>query len=188
MTDRTQSGRPVRDSRRRFASLLALGTRFLVVSTSVLLLVGGAVGGYLLGRDMATRPLAAANELLERLQPESQRLKTTVLGQNATIAALQAKLASAQAALNAVMPSENTYNVRANQSLIVAGGHLTIGLVGAPSNAAINININGKQHTAITGDVFHIAPDPATMCEVRVQSFDMFLALINASCAPAKPQ
>jgi hypothetical protein len=64
---------------------------------------------------------------------------------------------------------------------------LTLGLIGPPSNRAIIININGKQYSAVTGDAFNLTPDPATACEVKVQSFDMFSAAIHAVCA-AKPK
>ena len=36
------------------------------------------------------------------------------------------------------------------------------------------LNINGKQHHAVTGDMFEVAPDPQTKCSIKVQSFDMF--------------
>jgi hypothetical protein len=165
----------------------ALGTRFLVISVSVLLMVGGAVGGYVLGKNMAMRPLADANELIGRLQPENQRLKQQTLSQAADLATLQTELVTARTTLNGLIPSTNTYNINANQSLIVADGHLTIGLVGPPSNRAVTININGKQYSAVSGDAFNVTPDPATACEVRVQSFDMFSAAVNASCS-TKPQ
>jgi hypothetical protein len=86
------------------------------------------------------------------------------------------------------MPSENTYGVSPNQSLIVADGHLTVGLIGAPANQSVNININGKQRPAAAGDVIDVAPDPSTSCQVRLQSFDMFKAIITATCTAMKPQ
>lgn len=187
MTDSTQSARPVHDRGSFVARVRALGGRFLVISVSVLLLVGGAIGGYLIGRNMAMRPLADATELIGRLQPENQRLKQQTLSQATTIATLQGQVVTLRTTLNGVLPSENTYNVSANQSLIVAGGHLTIGLIGPPSNRAITLNINGKQYSAVTGDTFNVSPDPATACEVRVQAFDMFSTAINAVCS-AKPQ
>lgn len=159
-----------------------------MASATVLLLVGSTVAGYLLGRDLASSPLEAATLLIQQIQPENQKLKATILSQNATMTELGAQLKKVQADLNAIRPSENTYKVTGNQSLIVGGGHLTIGLVGPPTNQSINININGKQHFAVTGDVFDIAPDPATTCQVRVQSFDMFEANVYASCTTAKPK
>jgi hypothetical protein len=101
---------------------------------------------------------------------------------------LRAQLASVQATLNSIMPSENTYNINPNQSLIVADGRLTIGLVGSPTNDGINININGKQQFVAAGEVIRVAPDPSTSCQVRIRSFDPFKALLTASCAAAKSQ
>jgi hypothetical protein len=75
-----------------------------------------------------------------------------------------------------------------NQSLIVADGRLTIGLIGPPTNESLNININGKHQSAATGDVINIALEPPITCQVKVQSFDMFKAVLTASCAGAKAQ
>jgi hypothetical protein len=85
------------------------------------------------------------------------------------------------------MPSENTYNISPNQSIIVADGHLTVGLIGAPTNEGVNININGKQHSAAAGNVIDVALDPSMTCQVGVQSFDAFKAVLTASCATVKP-
>jgi hypothetical protein len=169
-------------------SLPARRGRLLVILTSVLLLAGSAVVGYLLGRDIASRPLATALELLHTLQPETQRLKAQIAQQGTTIISLETKLKKAETALRSMSPKENTYTVNANQSLNVADGTLNIGLVGAPTNNTVNININGKQYSAVTGDVFNVTPDPQTQCQIRVQSFDMFEATVIASCAKAKPK
>jgi hypothetical protein len=84
--------------------------------------------------------------------------------------------------LDELVPSENTYNIKANQSLIVGGGRLTVGLVGAPTNDSVTLNINGKRQQLGTGDVISVAADNQTNCQVRVQSFDMFKAVITATC------
>lgn len=168
--------------------LTARRLQFLLVSAIALIIVGGAVGGYMFGLNLTYHDLAAARAQLEQLSPESQRLKRAIIDENAKFVELQDKFTSAQAALQAIMPSENTYNISPNQSLIVAGGHLTIGLVGSPTNESVNININGKQQSAVSGDVIHIALDPSTSCQVGVQSFDMFKAVVTASCAAVKPQ
>jgi hypothetical protein len=152
------------------------------------LILGSVAGGYLVGLDLARRDLKAAQDLVEQLRPENQKLKRQIIDQNSEFVALQAKLTGVQAALKVIMPSENTYNISPNQSMIVADGHLTIGLVGSPTNESVNININGKQQSVVTGDVVKIALDPSTTCQVGVQSFDMFKAVLTASCATAKPQ
>ena len=69
-----------------------------------------------------------------------------------------------------------------NQSLIVANGRMTIGLVGAPTNQNITVNINGRPEVLASGDVVEVAVNPSTTCHVRVQAFDMFKALITATC------
>ena len=188
MSESTESGRSDRKSPQPYGLLMARGGRFLVVAASVVLMLGGAIGGYIFGLDLAYHDLAAARLQIQQLQPENQKLKKQIIDQNAALAGLQAKLTSVQAALNAIMPSEGTYNISPNQSIIVADGHLTIGLIGSPANESVNININGKQQSAAPGDVINIAIDPSTTCQVGVQSFDMFKAILTASCAPAKPQ
>jgi hypothetical protein len=159
--------------------------RLLVILASLLLLVGSTIVGYLLGRDIAGRPLAEAQQLVQQLQPEAQRLKGQIAQQGTTILTLEGKLKTAEATLHSISPAANTYNINANQSLTVGDGHLNIGLVGAPTINGITLNINGTKHLAVSGDTFDIAPDPATTCHVRVQSFDMFEAMVNASCAKA---
>ena len=187
MTESTESGRSDRKSPRLYGWLMARGGRFLVVAASAVLMLGGAIGGYILGLNLAHNDLATARVQIAQLQPENQRLKRQIIDQNAGLAGLQGKLTSIQAALNAIMPSENAYNISPNQSIIVADGHLTIGLIGSPTNESVNININGKQRSAAPGDVISVAIDPSTTCQVGVQSFDMFKAVLTASCAAVKP-
>ena len=54
------------------------------------------------------------------------------------------------------MPSENIYVILPNQSLVVAGGRVTVGLIGAPANQGVTVNINGKQQLAAAGDVIAV--------------------------------
>jgi hypothetical protein len=89
--------------------------------------------------------------------------------------------------LAAIMPTENTYNINPNQSLIVAGGRLTIGLIGSPTNEGVNININGKPQMAAVGASINTVLDSSMTCQVGVQSFDMFKAVLTATCASVKP-
>jgi hypothetical protein len=148
----------------------------------------GGIMGYGVGYNLAVRPLEDAKALIERIQPESQKLKATVLDQEAKLIALQSKFTRAQSTLDAIMPTENTYKFRSNQSLKFADGQLTIGLVGSHTNESITININGKQQQAVTGDIFKIAPNSSTTCQVGVQAFDMFNAILMVSCAAVKSQ
>lgn len=188
MTDRMKSGRSDQQTLQQGALLKARRVQFLLVAAIALIMVGGAVGGYKFGLNLTYRDLASTREQLQLLQPENQKLKRAIIDQNAKLVELQGKFANVEAALLAIMPTENTYNISPNQSLIVAGGHLTIGLIGSPTNQSITININGKQQSMVSGDVIHIAPDRSTNCQVGVQSFDMFKAVVVATCTAAKPQ
>jgi hypothetical protein len=70
--------------------------------------------------------------------------------------------------------------------MIVADGQLTIGLVGAPSNDSVNLNINGRQYSVVAGDVINFTLDLSTTCRVMVRSFDVSNAVVNATCTPVK--
>jgi hypothetical protein len=120
--------------------------------------------------------------LVLQLQTESQKFTDQTTLQKAKVLSLQTTAARLAATLNELMPSKDTYQIAANQSLIVANGHLTVGLVGAPTNQGITVNINGKQQTVASGDVVEVAAGGSTTCHVRIQAFDMFKALVTATC------
>jgi hypothetical protein len=182
VTETMGRSRPVRKRSRLYNWLFGRGRRFLLFCS----FLAGGLAAYVLGTELAYRDMTAAKRLTEQLQSEGQRLKKEIVEQNAGLVTLQAKLKSVQSALEDVMPSENTYKISPNQSLVVASGRLTIGLVGSPTNEAVNLNINGKQQPAATGDVINIALNPP--CRVQVQSFDMFRAIVTASCAAGQPR
>lgn len=150
----------------------------------IVILVG--ISCYIIGLNIGYLDIASARQTIQQLRSDSQKLKTQISVLNATQIALQNRLATFEAALDEIIPSKNTYNIKPNQSMIVAGGRLTIGLIGSPTNESVNVNINGKQQSAVSGDVIHITLDPKTTCQVRVQSFDMFKAILNASCTQAQ--
>jgi hypothetical protein len=168
--------------------LLAREGRLLFLGAVAILLVVGGVGTFIFFRNLAYGDLFAARQQINQLQTEGENLRRQVNDQNVQINTLQAKLTGVQAALQSIMPSANTYKISPNQSLAIAGGHLIIGLVGSPSNESVTLNINGKQQTAVAGQIINVAPDPSMNCEVGVQTFDMFTAVLGASCAAAKPQ
>ena len=176
MTETMGKGRSVRKRSRVYNWWFGRRHRFL----HFCIILAGGLAAYVVGFELAYRDMMDTKRLNEQFLSESQNLKKEIIEQNAGLLALQAKLKSVQAAMDDIMPSENTYKISPNQSLVVAGGRLTIGLVGSPTNEAVNININGKQQFAATGDVINIALDPP--CRVRIQSFDMFRAVVTASC------
>ena len=147
----------------------------------------GALGGFAYRGYADSRDMADSNNLFLQSRIEVRDLKKEIADQKEKFGALRTELESVQAALEAITPSENTYNITPNRSMIVGGGRLTIGLIGSPSNEGVNININGKQHSAAVGDTINIAVDPSTACQVRVKSFDMFKAVLIASCGAGKP-
>ncbi len=149
---------------------------------AIMLLLVVIIGAYVIGLATNRRDLADAKQLIQQLQTESQRLKNQIVEQQAQVIGLQSTVSTIRDTLNRIMPSENTYELRANQSLITLNGRITIGMVGPPSNQTITVNINGKQQSVAPGDVIDVPPD----CKVRIQNFDMFTALVTASCGPAK--
>ena len=186
MTDSTQSGRSARETaeqrtrrerQRRIFKTVAIASFY----------IGLAVLTFVVFRNLANADLVTIREMNEQLQSESQKLKHQATQQAAQISRLQAQLADVQATLDSIMPSANTYSIEPNQSRVVGNGKLTVALIGSPGNESVTLNINGKQQTVSAGQVFNIAPDPSTNCQVTVQSFDMFKAILTATCAGAKP-
>jgi len=186
VTDRTPSSRPAREGARwRY---MRAEIRFVTVTAIVVALMGIVVGGHLYGRYLANLESNGRDAAMEQLVSEGQRLKRQSDNLSAQVTDLQTKLERARAALAAVMPTDNTYNIVPNQSLTVGGGHLTIGLVGSPGNEGVTLAINGKQQSLAAGQVVAVASDPSTNCQVGVQSFTMFAAVLTASCSGAQPK
>ncbi|HET8973079.1 MAG TPA: hypothetical protein VFN63_07325 [Pseudolabrys sp.] len=151
--------------------------RYLLVTA----LMGGIVG-YLLGLNSAYVEMSASKLALQQSRAENQKMKSEMAGENVKVGAMESGIAKLQTKLDELIPSENTYNIKANQSLIVGEGRLTVGLIGAPANDSVTLNINGKRQQLGTGDVLNVAADNRTNCQVRVQSFDMFKAVVTATC------
>jgi hypothetical protein len=126
--------------------------------------------------------MSASKLALQQSRAENQKMKSEMAGENVKVGAMESGIAKLQTKLDELVPSENTYNIKANQSLIVGEGRLTVGLIGAPANDSVTLNINGKRQQLGTGDVLNVAADNRTNCQVRVQSFDMFKAVVTATC------
>lgn len=164
--------------RRPFRFWPVRGSRFYVV----VLLIAVCGLSYVLGVYTASRDLAAARLLIVDLQAETQKERRQILDQNASRSLLEARLGKVVAELEKIRPATETYVFVPNQSLLLADGQLTVGLVGSPGTNGIVLNINGNRKQASTGDVIPIAVGPRTTCRVAVQSFDMFTATLNAKC------
>jgi uncharacterized protein YlxW (UPF0749 family) len=178
-----EEGRAVRTS----LQLLQAGW-FLDIVVCVVLILGSAIVTFVLTRAANENEINAANLRIVTLQNETQRLTGENKNQAVKMADLQTQIKNVQAKLDAITPSENTYNLTPNQSIIVGDGRLTLGLIGSPTNEGVNINVNGRPQSVAAGTVINSVLDPLTACQVRVQSFDMFKVVVTASCAPVKPQ
>jgi hypothetical protein len=172
-------------SPRLYSSIMTAGGRFKLAVIAVLIALGTAIGGHMYGRYLARSDIRDRDDTIQQLQAEVQKLESQITETDGKLVAMQSRLARFQQAMDALVPTQNTYTLNPDQSVIAADGHLTIGLIGLPMNAHINININGKQEAAAAGDVIHASVEPGLDCQVRVQSFDMFKAVITASCVRA---
>lgn len=187
MTDGTERHRLAAENARLRLTLAREG-RLLFFGAVAVLLIGGGIGTFVFFRHLAYGDLVAARQQIDQLQTERQELEKTLNRQISDIATTTSRLHQAQTDLEQIRPTKDTYAVPPNESRIVADGRLTIGMIGAPANESVTLSINGKQQTAIAGQPINVAPDPSTNCRVVVQSFDMFKALINATCTPPKRQ
>lgn len=190
MSNSPASARPraVRMFPRLFGALFGPSGSLRLIVLLVLLALGVAIGGHMYGRRLAASDLVERDTTIQLLRSEGEKLETRYSDQIAQLAALQAKLTNTRAALDAIMPSENTYHINANQSLTVGDGHLTLGLIGPPTNENIVLNINGKQQSLAAGDMLRITPSSSTVCQVHIRSFDMFKAVVYAACETAEPR
>jgi hypothetical protein len=162
--------------------------RFVIAAACVITVVCILVGGHLYGRYLSSLDMGGRDNAIAELRAQDQKTKRELDAKSAEATELQTKLDKAQAALSAIMPSQNTFNVQPNQAVVLGDGHLTVGLVGSPNNENVTLDINGKQQQVDAGQVIDVAPDASTKCQVQVQSFDMFKAVLVASCKPAQQQ
>jgi len=179
----TESGRSTRKNSGPSRRLKARAKRFL----TIIFVLAGAIAGFAYRGYVDYSDISDSDRRVLEFRTQERNLKAQVAELAAKLDAAQTKLKSVQATLDSLMPAENTYNIKPNESMVVAGGRLTVALVGPPTNQNIRINVGGTERLAVAGDIIDVAPDPSTKCRVVVQSFDMFKAILNASCAPAKP-
>ena len=191
MIDNKRADRSVQTglSSRAAWRLLTRRRRAFILFIETLLILFVAMVGHLTGRELGRRNLEKREEIIIELREELQkRGGGTRQAHRPTHAPLQTKLNTVQAALDAIVPSENTYNIVPNQSLLVGGGRLTVGLVGQPANQTVTLNINGKEHAFGRRRCrLRWHSTTRTTCQVTLQSFDMFKATLNATCAAKSP-
>jgi hypothetical protein len=179
MTERSSSGPAPRDG--WFDDPRSVSVIACIIALIVIL-----VGGHLYGRYLASKEVGGRDNVIEQLQAQSQQQKRNIDQKSAQITQLQAQLARVESELDEIMPAKNTYNIMPNQTLIVADGRITVGLIGSPANESVLLNVDGKQLAATAGQVIPTGADASAKCQVAVQSFDMFKAVLTASCTGAK--
>ena len=74
----------------------------------VLLLLGGAVVGFLYRGYADTRDVADSQNRVLQIRSENRELRSQITDLGAKLTAMQVKLTGAQAALDAVMPSKDS--------------------------------------------------------------------------------
>lgn len=163
--------------------LLTRRRRVYILLIETLLILGVALVGHITGRELARRQLAQRDLTIQQLREERQQVSAELNQRAERILTLQTRLNHVQGVLDEIVPSDNIYVMRPNQSLVVAGGRVTVGLIGSPSIRGVNINVNGKQHLVNAGDVIAVNFDEARTCHVTVQSYDMFKVILHATCA-----
>jgi hypothetical protein len=145
-----------------------------------------AVVGYTVGWQGGVRE--TTNQFKDensKLQSDNQRFSKENSNQATQIANMQSQLKNTQSQLASVNGPVAVFDINPNESIVVSGSHLTIGLVGSPANDRVNINVNGKQQALAAGDVINTMV--SANCRVELKSFEMFKAVVATTCADAKP-
>lgn len=163
--------------------LLTRRRRVYILLIETLLILGVALIGHITGRELARRQLAQREQTIVQLREERQQVSAELNRRADRILTLQTRLNHVQGVLDEIVPSENIYVMRPNQSLVVAGGRVTVGLVGSPTIKGVNVNVNGKPLLLNAGDSVRVNLDEERTCQVTVQSFDMFKVVLHATCA-----
>jgi hypothetical protein len=185
VTDNTRTGRTAETdlSSRAAWRLLTRRRRVYILLIETLLILGVALIGHITGRELARRQLLQREQTIVQLREERQQVSAELNRRADRILTLQTRLNHVQGVLDEIVPSEDIYVMRPNQSLVVAGGRVTVGLVGSPTIQGVNINVNGKQQLVNAGDIVRVNLDETRTCQVTVQSFDMFKVVLHATCA-----
>jgi cell division protein FtsB len=152
----------------------------------VLLLFLGAFVGFTYRGHVDDADITDSNQQVLKYRSENGKLKAQIFDLNSKLEQARAQIDSLRDKMQSMSPSESSYVVGVNKSMVVAGGDLTIGLIGSPTSENLRINVNGKEHLATAGDVIQVDPNPSTKCKVTIQSFDMFKAVVTATCEGTK--
>lgn len=163
--------------------MLTRRRRTVILLIETLLIVAVALIGHVTGREMARRHLIQRDQTIQQLREERQEVSAELHKRADRILTLETRLKHVEGVLHEIVPDQGIYVIRPNQSLVVAGGRVIVGLVGSPTNEGVQVNVNGKQRLSAAGDVITVTTGENRMCQVTVQSFDMFKAVLQATCA-----
>jgi hypothetical protein len=158
--------------------------RFFLSLRGILYLVIALVAytiGWQAGVRETTNDFKVANS---NLQKENQQLTNDKSSQATQMTGLQDQLKTMQGRMDTVMGQLGTFDLNPNESVVIAGGRLTVGLVGSPANDRATINVNRKQQSMATGDVIDV--QLSTTCRVGLKSFEMLRAVVTTTCAEMK--
>jgi len=150
---------------------------------TVVLLVAVAIGSFMYGRYRASDDLDTSATKIAQLQDQNAKLTVDNKTKAEQNGSLQAQLQRLQDQLTAMFLPVRSLEIRANESVPLAVGQLNVGLIGIPRQESVEINVNGKQQTAVPGD--SVVVPFSTSCRVTVRSFDARKASVNVDTACA---
>lgn len=143
-----------------------------------------AICSYGLGRAVMTYDINNLREQFEILQKRNKVSMDDADREREQKKALTATLTDTQGQLKDAFSPYRTIVVNSNDTISIATGSFTVGLVGPPTGDKITISINGRPETlSVTGSTTVSA---SSSCQIQVKSFDMFKAALVATCTPTK--
>jgi hypothetical protein len=154
-------------------------------SVCVVILLVVALVFYILGRSAGLRASDDISRNYAALSARYEQLTNESNAQKNEIETLNARLKGVQVQLDEILRPERTFEINSNESMKISTGPFTIGLIGAPANDKVSINVNGKPQSAAAGGIIDVPL--STVCRVEVKAFDLFKAVIATTCAQAKP-
>jgi hypothetical protein len=152
---------------------------------SIIILAIVALCAFGAGRASLTYDLNNLKGQFEKTQKDYKNLTDDAQRERDQNRVLTETLTGVQGQLKDVFSLYRTIVIKGNETTSVASGYFTIGVVGAPGNDKVMLNVNGHQQEATVGTTIDV-PAPSS-CRVEVRAIDMFKATLVTSCMPAKP-
>ena len=122
-----------------------------ILLLSVVLLFLGAFGGFSYRGHVDDTDIKDSTQRVVEYRSENEKLKALVFELNTKLEHAEAEIKSVHSTMESMVPAQNSYVIGVNKSMVVAGGYLTIGLIGSPTSENLRINVNGKEHLAAAG-------------------------------------